>query len=342
MKILLSIIIPTYKRSFLFRNQINALLKEINNAELTEDVEIVVGDNSSTEADFIDSTRIRFNDNKITYIDNRINLGFDQNIYNLIEKSEGSYVWFLSDDDNVIEGGVIKVIEVIRGLNLNPPTLIIINNHPISNNEFQINSFIPYHSKNLPLIKTLYNLITDVSGNELQVLHLVLLSSQISSCIVINDKASLQKINRKVFTGHPHSQFVYYNLKKKATYYIISDNLVNTRNRQLLSPWFYNATIYGITNLYRGIINDPKYRRYRNRIRIHTISYTINLLSNSFRFNKNFTSKIKFNFKEIFYILSTNWDLIGAIIFKLIIAKLSLLLYPFLRLIYLSLKRLKP
>jgi len=331
MEILLSILIPTYNRSLIFRTQIINLLKLINSYNLNDEIELVIGDNSSTEGEFIRCTQNTFFDNKITYTDNKINLGFDNNIFNMIDNSNGTYIWFLSDDDNISKDGINKIIDVLKSLNQNPPSLLIINNHIISNEHFQLNSFVPYGRENLPFFQTNFDSLTVFDDNELLILHLVLLSSQLSSCIVYNDRAILDKVDRNLFTGHPHSQFVYFSLKKRSIYYIISENLVTTRNRPIISLWFYNATIYGISNLYNNIITEPKYKRYRDRIRIQTISYTINLLSISYKFKKEFTSKVKYDFIEIISILKFNKDLISVIFHKLLIAWFSLLLYPLLR-----------
>ena len=87
-----SVIIPTYNRSMFISNSINSILKQT-----FQEFEIIVVDDSST-----DNTKeivIGFNDNRIKYIQNKVNRGaaYSRNVG--IEYSNGHYLAFLDDDD---------------------------------------------------------------------------------------------------------------------------------------------------------------------------------------------------------------------------------------------------
>jgi glycosyltransferase involved in cell wall biosynthesis len=49
----------------------------------------------------------------LRYYRNESNLGFDRNILKLYELAGTRYIWFLSDDDAILEGGVARVLEAI-------------------------------------------------------------------------------------------------------------------------------------------------------------------------------------------------------------------------------------
>lgn len=102
----LSICIPTYNRPTQFKRLMDNLLPQ-----LTDDVEIVIiddSDNNETER-IIDQI-----DHYHTYIRNNKRTSVDQANLDLLEKAHGDYVWWFSDDDELEDGAVEKVLEVIN------------------------------------------------------------------------------------------------------------------------------------------------------------------------------------------------------------------------------------
>lgn len=96
----LTIGIPTYNGSI----TLNIVLNKINEcmSELNDTIELIVSDNASTD----DTREIcenfsKHNNNIINfkYLRNPENLGYDANVYNVVEKSTSDYCWLLSDNE---------------------------------------------------------------------------------------------------------------------------------------------------------------------------------------------------------------------------------------------------
>ncbi len=95
---LLSIAIPTYNRPQKLRK---CLLSIIN--QISEEVEIVVTDNSdNNESYFVIKELIDKSGVNINYYHNEVNIGLDGNFYEGVKRSNGIYVHWLSDDDELM------------------------------------------------------------------------------------------------------------------------------------------------------------------------------------------------------------------------------------------------
>lgn len=127
---MLSILIPTYNRDeFLIRN-LHLLAGFITEAHLTDQVEILVSDNCSTDA-----TRARLAEfQSITSIRLRVfhqpaNVGLKANALFVLAQSTRPYVMYLGDDDYIERGYLTECVELIR----QDPHLgaIVPNNYPV-------------------------------------------------------------------------------------------------------------------------------------------------------------------------------------------------------------------
>ncbi len=101
----LAICIPTYNRAEYLEKLLIALT-----AQLTDEVEIVVSDNAST-----DNTSEVVARYPVTYIRNKENLGPDRNALVAIEKSRAQYCWILGDDDLITEGAIDVLLQELDG-----------------------------------------------------------------------------------------------------------------------------------------------------------------------------------------------------------------------------------
>jgi len=101
---LLSICVPTYNRCEKLNRQLNFILNEISDLK---NIELIVSDNAS-----VDETRFLeiLNNNKIKSHRNSKNLGLVGNLYTLAQLASGKYIWFVGDDDNLIQGAIKNVI----------------------------------------------------------------------------------------------------------------------------------------------------------------------------------------------------------------------------------------
>jgi glycosyltransferase involved in cell wall biosynthesis len=107
---LLTLGIPTYNRSPMLRRTLTSLAKQIDLARL-QDVEIVVSDNCSADdtAAVCAELAAQYPSVPLRYFRNDENIGFDRNVDALFHRSNATYVWTLSDDDDVCETAVLNV-----------------------------------------------------------------------------------------------------------------------------------------------------------------------------------------------------------------------------------------
>jgi len=108
---LLSICIPTYNRPEKFRRMLTGLIPQ-----LTSEVELVIRDdspNNETKKAF-DELIEKFNPPiKINYVQGE-KIGLDAANIFLLENATGEYVWWFSDDDEIMPNAVTHVLELVK------------------------------------------------------------------------------------------------------------------------------------------------------------------------------------------------------------------------------------
>lgn len=105
MSIRLSICIPTYNRAAFLGQALDSII-----AQATDEVEIVISDNAST-----DDTEALVRDYqthfpRIRYHRNPENLGADRNFLKVVEIAQGEYCWLLGSDDALADGAIAAVL----------------------------------------------------------------------------------------------------------------------------------------------------------------------------------------------------------------------------------------
>ncbi len=107
----ISVCIPAYNRASLLL----PLLDSIFSQEY-DDFEVVIAEDGSPERlairDVVAGYITRYPD-RLTYIENPKNLGYDGNIRNLFEIAHGEYVFFMGNDDLMCPGALAKVAEAV-------------------------------------------------------------------------------------------------------------------------------------------------------------------------------------------------------------------------------------
>ena len=105
MDIKLSICIPTYNRAEFLVQTIESVL-----AQATEETELVISDNASTDdtAEVVRQYQERFP--RVIYFRHAENVGRDRNYLNVVEAAHGEYCWLLGDDDPLEEGAVERLL----------------------------------------------------------------------------------------------------------------------------------------------------------------------------------------------------------------------------------------
>lgn len=102
---ILSICIPTFNGSKTITGTLDSLL-----AQASPELEVVIGDNASTDETVNVCQSFQEKGLNIKMITNRVNLGFDLNLSNLIFSASGIYCWILGDDDYIKNGAINCVL----------------------------------------------------------------------------------------------------------------------------------------------------------------------------------------------------------------------------------------
>ncbi len=107
----ISVCIPAYNRAEVLPELLDSIV-----AQDFENFEIVVCEDKSPQREKISEVINRYSATRpglIHYFENSKNLGYDGNLRNLIEKSQGEYCFFMGNDDLMCEGALAKVAAAI-------------------------------------------------------------------------------------------------------------------------------------------------------------------------------------------------------------------------------------
>ena len=134
MKPKLSICIPTYNRAKYLEKTLASIV-----SQATEEVEIVISDNASSDntAEVVSAKKAIFP--TITYYRHQENVGADRNYLKVVELAKGEYCWLFGSDDIMKEQAIAKVLSEIEskadvylcGLTLCALDMTPIDNHRI-------------------------------------------------------------------------------------------------------------------------------------------------------------------------------------------------------------------
>ena len=115
MKPILSLCIPTYNRSAFLRESLEAALSQIAEASYLDQVEVVVSDNASTDttAETLEHLRVSYPQIRLRVHRQTENRGPDINIYQTVQMAEGEFAYLVSDDDVLLPGAVVTLMELI-------------------------------------------------------------------------------------------------------------------------------------------------------------------------------------------------------------------------------------
>ena len=106
----LSICIPTFRRA----QMLNQLLKSIEqNKTLKDEFEIIIVD-SGLSFDNTEDVVLKYKNLHIKYIKKDQDNGLDKVVKEMITIANGKYVWFISDDDIVLDGAIEHIQSIIN------------------------------------------------------------------------------------------------------------------------------------------------------------------------------------------------------------------------------------
>jgi glycosyltransferase involved in cell wall biosynthesis len=114
----LSICIPTYNRANLLEATILRVIDQVGGLAYDGRVEILIGDNASTDA--TETVGRKFSDSYpyVKYHRNKENIGGERNWLNLSKLAAGSFFWVLADDDYIHPGVLQRIISNLEGREL--------------------------------------------------------------------------------------------------------------------------------------------------------------------------------------------------------------------------------
>jgi glycosyltransferase involved in cell wall biosynthesis len=108
---MLSICIPTYGRPALVQRAIRSVIASA--ADVPDDVEIIVADNSPDESEAVCRDALSDWSGRSLYLANRPNVGMAGNFNLCVERASGRYVLFVHDDDRLLRNGAAAILEAL-------------------------------------------------------------------------------------------------------------------------------------------------------------------------------------------------------------------------------------
>ena len=136
---LVSICIPSYNRP----DTLVRLLKSVD-VENEKDIEIVICEDKSPKREAISRQIEKFSQEtkyKIIYKENKINLGFDKNLKELIRNANGQWIVYMGDDDEFVVGALGKLTAFLKE---HPELGYVLKSHYSFNKDKKVEKFRYY------------------------------------------------------------------------------------------------------------------------------------------------------------------------------------------------------
>jgi glycosyltransferase involved in cell wall biosynthesis len=247
-KTILTIGIPTYNR----QEKLKKCMDSVVNQQVDGNVEILISDNASKDAtqEYVKKV-ISSKNSVISYVRNKTNEGFDNNILNIYKNAKGRYVWFLSDDDEMLPGALGRVIEALT--NYEPtvlyPNEIAVTGEPMTKNG-QFIDIVSYMPTGLGVkIKTDENFLVN---SDVSRLAIVRLASFISCCIVVKQDNIISEVLKMSYdnTGLVQDAIMSLALLRKPVVYLMKEPSIRMGLRSSFSEWSMESTLFGFKKLY--------------------------------------------------------------------------------------------
>lgn len=103
----LSIGIPSYNRPDELLSIATSVIGQIQNLDITDEVEVIICDNSDSVNPSLSSLNtIPY----FRYIHNGFNIGQAKNVNKLFHEASGEFVWILADDDSIADSAICEIL----------------------------------------------------------------------------------------------------------------------------------------------------------------------------------------------------------------------------------------
>ena len=247
-KIILTVGIPTYNR----QKKLEKCLESVIHQQADGNVEILISDNASQDAtqEYVREV-MALHELNIRYIRNKANEGFDNNIISIYKNAKGRYIWFLSDDDEILPGALGRVLDALikhKPAVLYPNELGITGESMTKNDQFvDIVSYLP---TGLGIrVKTDEELLVNKDVARLAVVRL---ASFISCCIGGKQNGIASEILKLNYsgTGLVQDAIMSLVLLQRPTVYLLKTPSVRMGLRASFSKWSMESTLFGFRKLY--------------------------------------------------------------------------------------------
>lgn len=103
--------IPTYNRAAYLDRCLGEVLKQAE--EFSDLINIQISDNASTDDTKLVVGKYQASGYEIDYVRHDENVGMDRNFYSLYQRCSTKYMWMLSDDDFLMQGGLKKIMTLL-------------------------------------------------------------------------------------------------------------------------------------------------------------------------------------------------------------------------------------
>lgn len=109
---LLSICIATFNRGEMLEKTLAVLVGQMSPIR-AGNVEIVIGDNCSSDGTEEIGRRYSEKYPYIKYLRHASNLGAERNFFTVVQHAAGGFIWLLSDDDFILDGAIQRILQAI-------------------------------------------------------------------------------------------------------------------------------------------------------------------------------------------------------------------------------------
>ncbi|MDB4302841.1 glycosyltransferase family 2 protein [bacterium] len=129
----LTIAIPTYNRAAILKKCLSSIFSQINGLE--KHINILVSDNNSDDNTFDVVNNFILSGHDLIYNKNKSNIGMDMNFKYCFNNCKSKYVWILGDDDFILDGSLIDIINILKDNNLG---ILFLETRQLKDNKLEI------------------------------------------------------------------------------------------------------------------------------------------------------------------------------------------------------------
>jgi glycosyltransferase involved in cell wall biosynthesis len=226
---IISLCVPTYNRSGLLIEALEAIVLQIVAGNFWEVVELVICDNASTDNTqaVLSSFLEQYPALVVTTHLQDSNLGPDGNIYTALRKATGRWAWVLSDDDILLPGSLEYLIKMLKGFNDSPVVCVNARSFEVSPDE-ETASF-------------LNNSTESIAGHNGALVHLSTMLTFLSILVVPTASYANTDYSRFIGTQFLHSHIFIDAIKQAGGIHTVSQPLIAVRANNTGGYVFYQT-----------------------------------------------------------------------------------------------------